>query len=45
MGVSYDSTRRVLMKHLRLHPYKITRVHELKERDIKVLNTADGVET
>jgi hypothetical protein len=35
MGVSYGITHRVLKKHLLLHPYKITSVHKLKERDVR----------
>jgi hypothetical protein len=30
---SHIATHRVLKKHLHLHPYKITSVHQLKERD------------
>jgi hypothetical protein len=51
-GVSYGSTRTVLKKHLHLHLYKITSVHELKEKaSIKCveycewfsdINTANG---
>jgi hypothetical protein len=33
MGVSYGSTCEVLKKHLHLHPYKMTSVHEFKESD------------
>jgi hypothetical protein len=33
MGGSYGRTCRVLKKHLHPHPYKVTSVHELKERD------------
>jgi hypothetical protein len=32
MGVSCGRTCRMLRKHLHLHPYKITSVHELKQR-------------
>jgi hypothetical protein len=43
MGVSYGSICIVLKKHLHLHPYKMTTVHELKERDVKQLNTVNGL--
>jgi hypothetical protein len=31
MGLSYACARRVLKKHLCLHPFKITSMHDLKE--------------